>query len=167
LRQGTAGQALAGYQPADPKLLPVSNKYEDANREVVAKVSIKFLSQFQDTLGAAPLKFVNNPNTFGWTTPRCGLQIAAADADVKPLAAVTDGSDAMTIAALLVENGEPRHVFLPQYLLLPYALTKGPPLDFSRPGLDSVGRRLVLGAMEMLARGVRLQKTNVSGVTWK
>ena len=94
------------------------------------------------------------PTAFGWTTPRCGLQVDSDDADIRPLAAVTDGTDAMTIAALLMENGTPRHAFMPQYLLLPYALTRDPPMDYSRPTLDSVGRKLVLSAVEMLTPGL-------------
>jgi hypothetical protein len=152
--KGLLGELSRALQPADPKLLPVSNKYEDANREVVAKVAIKFLNDFQAVLGAAPLPFVNNPNTFGWTTPRCGLQVRGDDVHVMPLAAVTAGTEEMTIAAALREHGQLRHVFLPQYLLLPYALTKDPPMDFSRPVLDSVGRKLVLGAIQMLAPGL-------------
>ena len=149
--QGLLGQLSRSLKPAAPNLLPVSNKYEDANREVVAKVSIRFLNEFERSLGKAPWTFVNNPNTFGWTTPRCGLQVASGAGDIKALAAVSDGADTMTIAAALSEKGTVRHVFLPQYLLLPYTLTTDPPMDFSKPSLDSVGRKIVLGSVEMLS----------------
>jgi hypothetical protein len=149
--RGMLGNLSAALRPANPELLPVSNKYEDPNREVVAKVSIRFLGQLQKSLGAAPLRFVNNPNTFGWTTPRCGLQVVSQARDIQPLVAVSDGAKSMTIAAALMEDGLARHVFLPQYLLLPYALSKDPTMDFSRPRLDSVGKKIVLGALNMLA----------------
>jgi hypothetical protein len=152
--QGLFGKLSKSLQPADPSLLPVSNKYEDANREVVARVSIRFLNEFEKPLGKAPRAFVNNPNTFGWTTPRCGLKVAPGDADIKALAAVSDGADSMIIAAALKEKGLVRHIFLPQYLLLPYTLTSDPPMDCSKPSLDSVGRKIILGSVKMLSPGL-------------
>ncbi len=149
--QGLLGKLSKALEPATPSLLPVSNKYEDANRDVVSRVSVRFLNDFERTLGKAPRTFVNNPNTFGWTTPRCGLKVASGDADIKGLAAVSDGADTMTIAAALTEKGLVRHIFLPQYLLLPYTLTSDPPMDFSKPSLDGVGRKIVLGSVEMLS----------------
>ncbi len=58
----------------------------------------------------------------------------------------------MTIAAALVdENGRPQHIFLPEYLIAPYLLSKEDQLeDASKPVLDQVGKRLVKAAMNML-----------------
>jgi hypothetical protein len=148
--KGLLGALSQSLVPADPRLLPVSNRYEDANREVMARVSVRFLNEFGQSLGPAPLRFVNNPNTFGWTTPRCGLQVGSRAAEVEALAAVTDGTRSMDVAAALKEKGKARHVFVPQYLLLPYALARGPAMDFSQPVLDGVGKKIVLAAVEML-----------------
>ena len=151
--KGLLGKLSASLKPADTKLLPVGMDYEDSKHEgaaAVARVSVKFLDEFAKQLGSEPLKFVNNPNTSGWTTPHCDLQIVSDDADIKMLAAVTDGKDTMNIAAALMENGKARHVFLPMYLLLPYILTTDKPKDFAKMTFDSLGKKVMLTSVKML-----------------
>ncbi len=51
-----------------------------------------------------------------------------------------------------------RHVFLPQYLLLPYTLARGATMDFSQPTLDDLGAKIVLKSIEMLTPDLRKRK---------
>jgi hypothetical protein len=151
--KGLLGKLSASLKPADRKLLPVGMDYEDAKHEgaaAVARVSVKFLDEFAKQLGSAPLKYVNNPNTSGWTTAHCDVQVVSDDADIKMLVAVTDGKDTMNIAAALMENGKPRHVLLPMYLLLPYTLTTDQPKDFAKMTFDSLGKKVMLTSVRML-----------------
>jgi hypothetical protein len=67
------------------------------------------------------------------------------------LATVSDGAEAMNIAAAQFENGKARHIFMPVYLLVPFALSKDQTMDFSKPVLDSVGRKIILTSVRMLA----------------
>ena len=149
--KGLLGKLSAAIKPADPRLLPVSSKYEDPNCEVVARTAVLFLGDIGKRLGGVPRKFLNNPNTFGWTTPRCSQQVTLGDRDIRPLVAVSDRTSRMIVGAALMEARRARHVFLPQYLLLPYTLTEDPMMDFAEPRLDSVGRGLVLGSLMLLA----------------
>lgn len=159
--KGMLGKLSKSLKDADRELLPVGVDYEDAKGEgakAVARVKVQYLAEFADALGKEPLKFVNNPNTAGWTTARCNLQIVADDKDVKPLVAVTDGSKTMNIAAAVVEGGKARHVFLPQYLLLPFVLSQDQTMDFARPTLDSVGKKIILTSTRMLAPDLTLKE---------
>jgi hypothetical protein len=70
---------------------------------------------------------------------------------VKPLIAVTAGADTMNIGAALLEDGKARHVFLPQYVLLPFALSDDQTIDFGHPTFDSVGKKILLTSVRMLA----------------
>jgi hypothetical protein len=63
---------------------------------------------------------------------------------------LADAEKAMNIGVALVESGKARHVFLPQYLLLPFVLSHDQAMDFSRPTFDSVGRKIILTATKML-----------------
>ena len=152
--KGLLGRLSQSLKPADRALLPVGMDYEDAKREgaaAVARVSVRFLGELKNAAGKGPSKFVNNPNTSGWTTPRCNVQIVSDDPRIRMLAAVSDGAKTMNIAAALVDQGGARHVFLPQYLLLPFVLSRDQTMDFSHPTFDSVGRGIILAATEMLA----------------
>jgi hypothetical protein len=155
---GLLGKLSASLKPADPKLLPVGRDYEDAKKEgakAVARVSVKFLGEFADVLGKDSRKFVNDPNLAGWDTPHCNDQIVPTDASaavmVKPLIAVGDGADTMNVGAALMEDGKARHVFLPQYILLPFVLSDDQAIDFGHPTFDSVGKKILLTSVRMLA----------------
>lgn len=151
---GLLGKLSASLKDADRKLLPVGVDYEDAKHEgekAVARVSVKFLEEWGKEIGADPMKFVNNPNTAGWTTQHCDVQIVSADPDLKVLAAVTDGEKTMNIAAALLEKGKARHVFIPQYLLLPFVLSHDETMDFAKPTFDSTGKKIILSSAKMLA----------------
>ena len=154
LDRGFLGKLSSSLKDADRKLLPVGIDYEDAKHEgaaAIAKVSVKFLGDFGDVLGKDQRKFVNNPNLGGWDTPHCNVQIVSNDPDVKPLAEVTDGQKSMTIAAALMEDGKAKHVFLPQYLMVPFVLSDDQTIDFGRPLFDSTGKKILLTSVRMLA----------------
>ena len=158
---GLLGKLSASLKPADPKLLPVGRDYEDAKKEgakAVARVSVKFLGELADPLGKEPRKFVNDPNLAGWDTPHCNDQIVPSDESVKPLIAVTDGTDTMNIGAVVTEDGKARHVFLPQYVLLPFVLSDDQTIDFARPTFDSVGKKILLTSVRMLAPELMAEK---------
>jgi hypothetical protein len=144
------GKLSDALKPADPAILPVSMTYGDPNTAVVARVTVSFLGELQPPLGKAPLAFVNNPNLGGWMTPKCGLQVDATAPDIRPLASVSDGTTSMTVAGALVESGRPRHIFLPEYLLVPFVLSRDDTLDFSKPEFDRVGRAILLTSIRML-----------------
>lgn len=154
---GLLGKLSASLKPADAKLLPVSMKYSDPNKEVVEKVSVQFLDAFE-SLGKKPRKFVNNPSTGGWTTPRCEHAVVSDDPDIRKLVTISNGSQSMTAAAALMESGKARHVFLPQYLLWVCVLSQDQTVQFSQPQLDSVGTRLLLEAARLLAPELMPQK---------
>ena len=158
---GLMGKLSASLKPADPRLLPVGKDYEDAKKEgakAVARVSVKFLGEFEKELGKEPRKFVNDPNLAGWDTPHCNDQIVPGDESVKPLIAVTDGTDTMNIGAVLMEDGKARHVFLPQYVLLPFVLSNDQTIDFGKPTFDSVGKKILLTSVRMLAPELMAEK---------
>ena len=71
------------------------------------------------------------------------------------LATVSDGKQSMNIGEALLEKGKARHVFMPVYLLVPFTLTHEQTMDFSRPGLDEVGKQIVLTSLRMLAPGLK------------
>jgi hypothetical protein len=77
--------------------------------------------------------------------------VVSRDADIHMLAIVSDGSETMNLGGVLLENGKARHIFLPVYLLVPFTLTGEQEMDFSRPTLDSVGKKVVLTSLRMLA----------------
>ena len=56
----------------------------------------------------------------------------------------------MHIAAACVEAGEPKHLFMPEYLLLPLMISGDPTIDFSKPVLDSFGAKLIMASLKML-----------------
>lgn len=149
--KGLLGKLSSALQPANARIAPVSAKYEDPNKEVVARVSISFAGELGRAVGAEPMRFVNNPNIGGWTTPHCDLQIVSTDPNIRVLATVSDGTETMNVAAALVENGKARHVFLPVYLLVPFVLSKDHTTNFSQPTLDSVGQKIIETSVKMLA----------------
>ncbi len=149
--KGLLGKLSATLKPANRNVLPVSMTYCDPNQKIVDKVAIAFAGAMAKPLGAEPLKFVNNPNIAGWTTPRCELQVLSEDPDIQMLATVSDGKETMSIGAALVEGGKARHIFLPVYLLVPFTLSKEQTMDFSKPTLDGVGTKIVLTSIGMLA----------------
>ena len=149
--KGLLGKLSAALKPGNRNVNPVSMTYCDPNQKIVDKVSIAFLGELAKPLGAEPFKYVNNPNIAGWTTPICNLQVVSDDPDIKTLATVSDGKETMNLGAVLVEGGKAKHIFLPVYLLVPFTLSKEQTMDFSKPTLDSVGNKVVLTSIQMLA----------------
>ena len=49
--KGLLGKLSAAIKPANPRLLPVSSKYEDPNCEVVARTAVLFLGDIEKRLG--------------------------------------------------------------------------------------------------------------------
>jgi hypothetical protein len=148
--KGLLGKLSTVLKPADPDILPVSMKYGDINTAVVARVAIAFTNDWQAELGPAAFRFVNNPNLSDWVQPSCGLQLLDPGPDIRVLATVTDGTKTMNLAGAWMENGRARHVFMPEYLLVPFVLSTERTQDFRKPVLDSVGRKLLLSAVRLL-----------------
>jgi hypothetical protein len=156
--KGLLGKLSTVLQPADATILPVSMTYGDVNTAVVARVSIAFTNDWQQELGPASFRFVNNPNLSDWVQPSCGLQLMASDPGIRMLATVTDGTKTMNLAGAWMEDGRARHVFMPEYLLVPFVLSHERRQDFTKPVLDSVGRKLLLTSVRLLVPDIARPK---------
>jgi hypothetical protein len=149
---GVLGELSGQMRPVEDARLPVTRKYGQNNRATIGQLSIRFDGAMCQALGERPYRFVHNPDTpAGWQKPFCGYSIAAAPA-VRALASL-QGTDAALAVAAAVEDptGQTRHVFLPEYLVAPYALSEQTTIqDPSRPALDDVGQKVMLTAVKLL-----------------
>lgn len=147
------GELSAALERVPDDMLIVTHRDGYDNLEVINKVSVRFLSKYQELLGKKDYRFIKNPNTpAGWHKPVCNLYIVSANPRIKKLAEVSDGKKTITVAGAWMEkDNRTKYIFLPEYLLAPYLLSGEDTLaDPSKPVLDSVGRSLLAASLELL-----------------
>lgn len=147
------GELSATLERVPDDMLIVTHRDGYDNREVINKVSIRFLSKYQELLGKKDYRFIKNPNTpAGWHKPVCNLHIVSDNPRIKKLAEVSDGKKTITVAGAWMEkDNRAKYIFLPEYLLAPYLLSGEDTLaNPSKPVLDSVGRSLLAASLELL-----------------
>ncbi len=152
--KGLLGKLSDYLKETQDKYLPVTKKYGDPHKGVIEKIKVYFENELKEILGKKPYKFVNNPNTpAGWQKPYCPLCIEKKASDVKILAKVNIGKKTLNVSGYICdEKGIPVNIFIPEYLISPFLLVKEDTTDydFSRPVLDTVGKRIILNLVKIL-----------------
>jgi len=150
------GKLSEFLKTAENKFLPVTRKYGNLHKEVINRVNVYFENELKDVFGSGPYKFINNPNTpAGWQKPYCAFYIEEGAKNIKILAKIeTDGKILNVAGYLCDEEGNPVSVFIPEYLISPFLLVNEDTTDydFSKPILDSVGKKIILTLIKILTK---------------
>ncbi|MBN8217441.1 MAG: hypothetical protein J0L75_12420 [Spirochaetes bacterium] len=150
---GQLGALSKALKPGSTALIPISQKYGDLNEKTVGSLRLVFAADWAASIPGSPFRLAHNPNTrAGWHVPRCALTVDLDAGDLIPLAFTENGGERACIAAAgKDETGRVRSLFLPIYLLAPFAWTTGESMaDFSRPRLDSMGASVLAAALKTL-----------------
>jgi hypothetical protein len=134
--------------------LPVSKRYGEHNTAIAQKARISFSGSLEKALGQKSYGFTHSPDTrAGWQKPGCFYEVDATDPHVRVLAKLRVDDVETSIAACWMDDDQrARYVFLPEYLVAPYLLSRQTLIeDPSKLTLDDVGEKVFLGSLKQLA----------------
>lgn len=147
---GPLSQALT---KAEPGTLPVTSGYGQKNLDIIERIKVRFSGPLAEPLGEKAYTFLHNPDTkAGWQKPKCAYRLREdSGAEIEPLAKTELDGRSQVVAAVYCPGGQPRFVFIPEYLVSPYLLTDEP--EFSnpaRPRLDRISSTVLLTVLRLL-----------------
>jgi len=131
--------------------------------DILPKVSIIFLGEFKNLLGNKKYHFVNNPYTpAGWQRPYCNVIIKSGfnQKSIELLAEMSFEEEKKIVSACFSDSsGERKIIFVPEYFIAPFLISGENSIeDPSKPILDNVGRKILIGSLKMLLKDTNLVK---------